>query len=221
MCKKKGVAEAAHPPPLQKKKTLDLVREARAGLRDPRFKNLNPEGALMEILRRYGKTIAGIANRARLAGISNDLEELRQRGIFGLLLAINGAKGEITRRWYKYASDNIAGKVFRGDLYDYRAVAVDIPDGEKEDDWSLLDVVAPNREDPAAILERKEKFAKMWRLVNYLPRPQRLVLVLRYKRGFTLKEAGILMGGLTRERVRQIEAQALANVKRIARGMAA
>lgn len=79
---------------------------------------------------------------------------------------------------------------------------------ENEEGESLLDCI-PSNDDPF----REALIGEIWQIASALPERTREVLEMRYKEGLTLEEAGAELG-LTRERIRQIEGEALASLKK-------
>ena len=83
---------------------------------------------------------------------------------------------------------------------------------DEEDDAELVDVVPdPAALDPAEVVEAYFRRRELYAAVAALPERERLVIQLRYGLGgapWTLRRIGQLFG-ITRERVRQLEQQAL------------
>ncbi|MCH7881806.1 MAG: RNA polymerase sigma factor RpoS [Proteobacteria bacterium] len=100
-----------------------------------------------------------------------------------------------------------------------RVSSFDIPVGEGEDERSLLDVIADdNNVDPSSILQDESVIQHLDDWLDELDEKQRAVVVRRFglrshARG-TLEEVGLELG-VTRERVRQIQMEALRKLRRI------
>jgi len=62
---------------------------------------------------------------------------------------------------------------------------------------------------PAAEMLESEAREQYERAMACLPERERMILVLRHEEGMTLEEVGGVFGGLSRERIRQLEARAL------------
>jgi RNA polymerase primary sigma factor len=95
-------------------------------------------------------------------------------------------------------------------------VSLEAPLGE-HDDGLLADVVADrSSEEPSAISDRKSLRSEVTKLLSELTARERAILELRYGLGardpLTLQEIGAEIG-LTRERVRQIEGEALEKLR--------
>jgi RNA polymerase sigma factor (sigma-70 family) len=192
----------------RKKTVWQLVQEARS-------LSLDPTSAISELIRKYENRIRTLAKLAVSKGMNEGLDELLQRGVLGLLLAINGFDTRRGAAFYTYASQCIKGLMLKRDWISGRSVSLDSCDGDDEE--PLHNVIPAKHLDPSKAAELGE----MWKLSERLPRSQRIVLVLRYREGLTLKEAGERMGGISREAVRQFEEKAIANMKKLIDGTAA
>jgi RNA polymerase sigma factor (sigma-70 family) len=192
---------------MKRKTVWQLVQEARS-------LSLDPASAINELIVRYEKRIRALAKRAVCLGTNEKLDELMQRGILGLLLAINRFDGKRGVQFYTYASQCIKGLMLERDPLSSRAVSLDVSDSD--DAESPSDVIPSAGPDPLKAAEMGE----IWRLAEMLPRNQRVVLFLRYKKGLTQEEAGIEMG-ITKQAVQQFEAKAIANMKKLVNSTAA
>lgn len=90
------------------------------------------------------------------------------------------------------------------------------PDGDKEGDAELGDVIQSNQPSPQELLEKKELQEILMKAVQQLPPRQQQVLILRFglydRQPRTLDEVGEIYG-VTRERIRQIEAKAIERLR--------
>jgi RNA polymerase sigma factor (sigma-70 family) len=190
---------------MKRKTVWQLVQEARS-------LSLDPASAINELIGKYENCIRTLAKLAVSKGMNEGLDELLQRGVLGLLLAINGFDRRRGAAFYTYASHCIKGLMLKRDWLSGRSVSLDSCGCDHED--PMHDVIPSKHPDPS----RAAEIAEMWKLSEKLPRSQRIVLVLRYREGLTLKEAGARMGGISREAVRQFEAKAIANMKKLVNG---
>jgi len=191
-----------------RKKTLwQLVQEARS-------LSLDPTSAISELIGKYEKRIRTLARLAVSKGMNEGLDELMQRGVLGLLLAISRFDRRRGAAFYTYASQCIKGLILRRDWLSGRSVSLDSCYGDDEE--PLYNFITSKNPDPFKAAE----IGEIWELSERLPRNQRIVLVLRYREGLTLKEAGIRMGGISKEAVRQFEEKAIANMKKLINGRA-
>jgi len=186
------------------KTVWQLVQEARS-------LSLDSTSAISELIGKYENRIRALAKMAVSKGINEGLDELMQRGVLGLLLAINRFDRKRGVQFYTYASWKIKNVILQRDPLSSRAVSLDGSDGD--DGISLSDVIPSADPDPSKAAE----IGELWRLAERLPRNQRIVLILRYKTGLTQEEAGIEMG-ITKQAVQQIEAKAIANMKKLLNG---
>jgi len=189
------------------KTVLQLVQEARS--------LIDPTPAIDELVVKYEGRIRTLAKRVIRLGMDEKLDELKQRGILGLLFAINKFDRKKGVQFYTYASWWIKGSMLQRDPLLARAVSLDSPGAD--DGETLSDVIPSDDSDPLKAAEMGE----IWRLAGRLPRNQRIVILLRYKQGLTLEEAGARMGGITREAVRQFEKKALINMRELINDTAA
>ncbi|MDA8104522.1 MAG: sigma-70 family RNA polymerase sigma factor [Nitrospiraceae bacterium] len=189
----------------RKKTVWGLVEEARS-------LSLDPTTAIGELIGKYENRIRTLAKLALSKGMNEGLDELMQRGVLGLLLAINGFDRRRGAAFYTYASQCIKGLMLKRDWLSGRGVSLDSSDGDDEE--PLYNVIPSNHPDPFKAAE----IGEMWKLSERLPRSQRIVLVLRYREGLTLQEAGARMGGISKEAVRQFEEKAIANMKKLING---
>lgn len=217
---KAAVAEGGAAVKPKKKPILQLVREVR-GLEGMGIKDSDPSAALAELLARYANRIVSVAKKARFMGSSEDIEELKRRGLEGLMDAVFMQKGDVTHRWYKYASTHIKWSIFDPAELRLKDISLEGSGDDEEEGCSLSDFLPSNEQAPLDIVEENEDFERLWRLVRCLSRPYRIVLTLRYKDGLTQEEAGRRMGGIKKQRVQQLEAKAIANLKKLAKGLAA
>ncbi|NLF97863.1 MAG: sigma-70 family RNA polymerase sigma factor, partial [Candidatus Riflebacteria bacterium] len=95
-------------------------------------------------------------------------------------------------------------------------VSMDTTPVDPEEDLFLRDVITDNDSDPLAEAEKKALESELARVMDSLTDRERVVLMHRFglhdTRSYTLEEIGKLLG-VTRERVRQIESQALAKLR--------
>lgn len=95
-------------------------------------------------------------------------------------------------------------------------VSLDSPVNSEEDDLLLADTIPDPKGDPLKLAEEKALKEEIQKVMNILSDKERLVLDFRFglksSKTFTLEEIGKLIG-VTRERVRQIEAQALQKLR--------
>ena len=214
----------------RRKTELDLVEEARS---------LNPTAAMAELIEKYGEEITVFVRTvARIYRLKEEYSELRQRGIEGMLLAINRfdkrrknffafakvyIKGRMLSRSgareipldlalsdESYAEAYIKGReLCRQPCNEFLAI------GSSNDDGGEGDVNTPGvvpwvsgRSAVSLPTELKE----MWQLTTQLPRNQRVVLYLRYKEGLNFRETGERMG-IKKQAVEQVEKNAIKNLK--------
>jgi len=95
-------------------------------------------------------------------------------------------------------------------------VSMDTTPVDPEEDLFLRDVITDNDSDPLAEAEKKALEGELEKVMDSLTDRERVVLMHRFglhdTRSYTLEEIGKLLG-VTRERVRQIESQALAKLR--------
>ena len=95
-------------------------------------------------------------------------------------------------------------------------VSMDSTPVDSEEDLFLRDVITDFDSDPLAEAERKALEGELEKVLSSLSDRERIVLMhrfgLRDTKSYTLEEIGKLLG-VTRERVRQIESQALAKLR--------
>ncbi len=112
----------------------------------------------------------------------------------------------------------IAGLAIRQEIS--RAVALEIRrppmtrlyDHEGEDRQLA---VARADEDPVMLADRCDQAGRALEMLAKLPITHALVLRHRYLHGLTLRETGRKLGGLTKERIRQIEQLALKTLRKL------
>ena len=95
-------------------------------------------------------------------------------------------------------------------------VSMDTTPVDSEEDLFLRDVITDFEADPLAEAEKKALDGELQKVLSSLSDRERIVLMhrfgLRDTKSYTLEEIGKLLG-VTRERVRQIESQALAKLR--------
>lgn len=174
----------------------------------------------------------------RLRGRARHLqrEDLVQAGVIGLMRAIekyDPARGVAASTflypWIRQAMNRAidnqdrdvripVGRLERRDSRERLPVEVswDAPlgDGSEPERRSLHDLIAGPSETPEREAEREQDGARLEAALAKLPARTRQVLRARYWGDLTLKEAGAEIGGLSRERVRQLEAEGLLQLRR-------
>lgn len=210
-------------------------RAAAREVKDMRMLRQCNESDLEIFYRRYEYMIMKIANKVLRLGVRANFEDLVQTGAIGLLTAkerytLLSSQDKKRVRFTTYAFQCIFGLML-GDNAQLHTVSLeDLDESDQEETpssvalrpartVSLEDPVDWHQENPATIANLipdphpspEEILVRMdiWKPVNDLPAKLRLVLLLRYREGYTLEETGKAMGGLTKERIRQIEARAL------------
>jgi RNA polymerase primary sigma factor len=95
-------------------------------------------------------------------------------------------------------------------------VSMDTTPVDPEEDLFLRDVITDNESDPLVEAEKKALDGELEKVLDSLTDRERVVLMHRFglhdTKSYTLEEIGKLLG-VTRERVRQIESQALAKLR--------
>lgn len=137
----------------------------------------------------------------KLGADSETAEELVQETFLQVILSLGGFRGESAPSTWLLG---IARRVF---LKDLRAKRRRLPQYRQE---TLMAAALT----PAALLDRSEDRAWLWRLINELPEPYYSVLILHHFCGLTYAEVGMEMGRLevwarvtchrAREKVRQL-----------------
>ena len=115
--------------------------------------------------------------------------------------------------------DKPIGEVKRMLGLNERVASVDTQYGRGTDDWSLLDTIADeNNPDPSDVVEEEDVYANLEYWLAQLNEKQREVVERRFGlHGYhssTLEEVGAEIG-VTRERVRQIQMDALRCLRKI------
>jgi RNA polymerase sigma factor (sigma-70 family) len=187
-----------------KKTVWQLVQEARS-------LSLDPTSAISDLICKYENRIRTLAKMALSRGMNEGFDELMQRGILGLLLAINRFDRKRGVRFYTYASWRIKNLMLKRDPLSSRSISLD--ESDRDGGCPLNEVIPSEDSDPS----REAELGELWRLAERLPRKQRVVLLLRYKMGLTQAEAGIEMG-ITKQAVQQFEAKAIANMRKLLNG---
>ncbi|MDD3000146.1 MAG: RNA polymerase sigma factor RpoD/SigA [Candidatus Riflebacteria bacterium] len=95
-------------------------------------------------------------------------------------------------------------------------ISMDSTPVDADEDLFLRDVITDNESDPSAEIEKKALDSELEKLLDSLTEREKIVVIHRFGLGdlkpYTLEEIGKLLG-VTRERVRQIEVQALAKLR--------
>ena len=91
-------------------------------------------------------------------------------------------------------------------------VDLDEPQGDKGN-LSLNVVFASPEPEPDRLLEIREVKADLKEVLSKLPLNHQKVLECRYFQGLTLEETGAQLGGLSKERIRQIEEESLGTLR--------
>lgn len=95
-------------------------------------------------------------------------------------------------------------------------ISMDSTAVDADEDLFLRDVITDNESDPLAEVEKKALDGELEKLLDSLNERERIVVMHRFGLGdlkpYTLEEIGKLLG-VTRERVRQIEVQALEKLR--------
>lgn len=106
-----------------------------------------------------------------------------------------------------------------------KTYSIEHPMGE-HDDYSLIDTIEDeNSPDPVGMIEELESFSRVLNLMGHLTETEREILMMRFglddREPETLDTIGRIFG-VTRERIRQIEAKSLANLRKaVADGLTA
>jgi RNA polymerase sigma factor (sigma-70 family) len=101
-----------------------------------------------------------------------------------------------------------------GDIESLTPVQADVKSKGSPEVFVCVDINRKMCPDPFMSAE----LSLLWKNVALLPRPQRIVLTLRYKVGLSLEDTGQRMGGITKEAVRQFEAKALRSLRTMLNG---
>lgn len=167
-----------------------------------------------------------------------DFEELMQEGMIGVIDALKrfdvnrGVKFSTYASWWihHHIARHIENhayairmpvKVFQtkaraGELPP-RPVSLDktLPDGVQTVNDLLVD---QESESPEEYVARKEEKETLWAAIEKLEPRERAILKMRYRLEMTLEEVGSRLGHLSRERIRQIEADALKQLRQYLKG---
>lgn len=85
--------------------------------------------------------------------------------------------------------------------------------GDKGDTISLIDTIENDKtEEPLAVFEREETKALLERAIKELPEKEKMVIVLYYFEGLTLKEIGSILN-VTESRVSQMHTKSIFHLK--------
>lgn len=154
----------------------------------------------------------------RFARPGLDVEDLVSAGVFGLMKAIDGFDPTRGVRFSTYATKAIRQHI-RREMQIWTELPR-LPVGEPETwphriavDPEIIDATTAGREpDPAEAAEAADLFASMTEACNA---QERFVLRCRFADGATLAGVGVGLG-VTKERVRQIQVQALGRMRKCA-----
>lgn len=95
-------------------------------------------------------------------------------------------------------------------IIQFQAAQRTVTEPDKPDYMSIF---PSEQDDPTINAIRNEQKSKLKELILRLPKRQQQVIRLRRVQGLTLQETGKLMGGISKERVRQIETQAFQKLR--------
>ena len=195
----------------RKKTILELVDAAKSC-------TLDSAAAMSELVERYEKKICVLARTTAKLRVREELEELRCRGIAGLVLAANRFDKNM-KNFSAFATTYIKGLML-GRLPREAGLDIGTPD-DGDDSVDLLDIV-PDGEFliPESSAMRQAEINELWRLTARLPRNQRVVLYLRYKKDLNMRETAERMG-ISKQAVVQVETHAINNMRLLANKIAA
>lgn len=193
-------------PKLTSEEEIDLFRDARAGSKRARDK----------LITSHLRLVVKVAARLVREGV--ELDDLISAGTIGLLASFETFDPEHGARFCSYARPAIEQHA-RAWLKQSARHASDVSLDETSDDLSSLhetiaDTSAPDPESEAIASEtRRTALARIPLAVRRLSRSEQIVIRERFKdERATLEEIGSQLGR-TRERVRQIESEALGKLR--------
>ena len=198
-------------PSPRKKTVIQLLRDARTcQLKEDGCSRISTE-AWEELIRRYSGKIEFHAKIAYLRGVDSEFEELKARGVQGLLDAVVDYKMK-KAQFGTWAGQRIRGAItpIGGGCGMNDPLLLDTTDSPEEDGKEPAVTVTCESSDPL----RQAELSEMWAMVDKLPLRQRIVLRLIFKWGESMRKVGQMLG-ISTEAVSQLKERGIRNLRKM------